>query len=179
MPHTIYNVEPQNYTDNYLSLFELTEFYEKQCEMSCCYGIKSNKVDFCDICDYNKPLHLLDDCIDLYIFRKINKPLRMNENDIFDILKKNCRKIIMFDCKAGFIISSTQKESFDKDYRNLLIKNKIDPDKPFLYRSVTTYNYCNLGNKNESRDSSFVTSEMVFDFIHPKIVNSLIQNNIL
>ena len=178
MPYTTYKVEPLVYTDNYLSLFELTEMHDNQCEMSCCYGKKSNKVIFCDICESTKPLHLLDDCIDLYIFRKLNKPLRMNENDIFDILKKNCRKIIMFDGKAGFIISSTQKEAFDNDYRNLLIKNKIDPDKPFMYRNITTYNYCNLGKKHESRDSSFVTSEMVFDFIHPEIVNTLILNNI-
>ena len=181
---TSYSVEPQIYTDDFISLYELVDYYEKnkKHEIKCCDDKNTNKnkdVQFCDICDSTKPLHLLQDCIDLYILRKLNKPLRMNEDDIFNILKKHCRRIIKINNQIGYIVSSTQKEALDKEYRELLINNNIDPNKPFVYRSVTMYTYMNLGYRNETRESSFVTCEMVFDFIHPEILNTLIHNNII
>lgn len=173
------NIDTPVYTNDYITLFELTEYYDNKCEMNCCYKQKNDIVKFCNICDSTKPLHLLDNCIDLYIFRKMNKPLRLNEDDIFSILRKHCKKLIIMNNKAGFIFSSTQKKILDEEYRKLLLKNEINPDKPFLYRRVTMYKYMNLGNKNESRDSSFIASEMVFDFIHPEIVKALIKDKII
>ena len=140
--------------------------------------LEGKKKQFCYIC--GSLSHSLYNCIDLYLFRDVNKYPRFKREEIMNILKNNCLCVVELDGKTGYIISSKQIDEIKRCYDIFLVSRGVNPFMPYLFRNVKRFHYNKLGkDKDQVRESAFVLADMVFDYLHPDIIKRLIRIGVL
>lgn len=172
------------YSSNILSLFHLLDVKEVIDDNNIDNNILSDlqledkKKQFCYLC--SSFTHSLYDCIDLYLFRDVNKYPRFKRDEIINILKDNCLCVFELDGKTGYIISSEQKDEIKKSYDRFVTSRGVNPFMPYLFRNVSMFHYTDVGGKkDEVRRSAFVLADMIFDYLHPDIIKRLIKIGVL
>ena len=172
------------YSNDVLSLFDLLDIKEVINDQNIDdivlsdLQLEDKKKQFCYLCGSFS--HSLYDCIDLYIFRDVNKYPRFKREEIMNILKDNCLCVFELDGKTGYIISSEQKDEIKKSYDRFVASRGVNPFMPYLFRNVSMFHYTEVGDKkDEVRRSAFVLAEMVFDYLHPDIIKRLIKIGVL
>ncbi len=170
-----------NVNDNILCLYNLLDakllLDYKNNNLSQIVLSNGNK-NFCYVCC--SFTHSISKCINLYLFRGVNKYPRFKNKEIIDILENKCLCKIHLDGKVGYIISKSQKDEIQNEYNHFVSSRGINPYMPYLFRNVKMFHYSELGkNKDKKRVSAFVLAEMIFDYLHPDLVKCLINIGLL